>query len=63
MKPNLAQLARNRELLVNELSHNRRIALKNSYHGDVRILSRLTMEAARINRAISDIDCAEMEAR
>jgi hypothetical protein len=60
MKPNLAQLARNRKQLVSTLSDVRQHSLRATYCGDFRAVARLTIEAACINSAISEVDVAEM---
>jgi hypothetical protein len=60
MKPNLAQLARNRKQLVSTLSDVRQLSMRATQCGDFRAVARLTIEAARINSAISEVDVAEM---
>lgn len=60
MKPNLAQLARRRKNLHSHLSDVRELSLRATQCGDFRSVGRLTLEAARINSAISEVDVAEM---
>ena len=60
MKPNLAQLARNRKHLLSTLSDVRQLSMRATQCGDYRAVGRLTIEAARINSAISEVDVAEM---
>jgi hypothetical protein len=62
MKANQAQLARNRKQLVSALSDVRQHSMRASHSGDYRTVARLTVEAARINSAISDVDVAELSA-
>jgi hypothetical protein len=60
MKPNLAQLACSRKKLVSALSDVRQISMRATDCGDFRAVGRLTIEAARINTAIAEIDVAEL---
>jgi hypothetical protein len=60
MKPNLAQLARNRKQLVGALSAVRQQSMLATHGGDFRAVGKLTMEAARINSAIAEVDVAEL---
>ena len=60
MKPTLAQLARDRKKLVSSLSDVRQSAMHASRCGDFRAVGKLTIEAARINSAIAEVDVAEM---
>lgn len=62
MKSNLAQLARNRKQLFADLSQVRRFALQASNRQDFRQVGKLTLEAARLNRALSDLEDAEFSA-
>jgi hypothetical protein len=62
MKPNLAQLVRNRKQLVSALSNVRQDSIRASHTGDYRTVAKLTLEAARINSAIADVDVAELSA-
>ena len=52
MNSNLAQLARHREYLTQELSKVRRSAILASSRQDFRTIAKLTVEAARLNEAI-----------
>jgi hypothetical protein len=60
MKANLAQLARNRKQLVSALSDVRQQSMRATCGGDFRTVGRLTIEAARINSAIAEVDVAEL---
>lgn len=60
MKANLAQLARNRKQLVSALSDVRQQSMRASGGGDFRAVGKLTIEAARINSAIAELDVAEL---
>jgi hypothetical protein len=62
MKANLAQLVRNRRQLVSALSNVRQHSMRASHCGDYRTVAKLTIEAARINSAIADVDVAELSA-
>jgi hypothetical protein len=53
MDPNPAQLPQSRQELSLQLAKNRRESLAASERGDFRTVARLTLEAARLNRAIS----------
>ncbi len=54
MNPNPVQVPKSRQELLQELSVTRREAMKASERGDFRAVARLTLEAARLNRAIAD---------
>jgi hypothetical protein len=56
MTSSLVKITRQREYLSNELSSIRQASLKASRNNDFRNVARLTLEAARINKAISDAD-------
>ena len=60
MKSNLAQLARQRKQLVADLNEVRTSSMRATHRCDYRTVGRLTLEAAVINRAISDVDVAEL---
>jgi hypothetical protein len=60
MNPNLAQLARQREYLSQELSKVRRHSIQATGRGDFRGVAKLTIEAARINRAIAETQDQEL---
>jgi hypothetical protein len=60
MKPTLAQLARNRKILVSSLCEVRQSSLRASRSGDFREVGKLTSEAARLNSAIAEVDLAEI---
>ena len=62
MKANLAQLELNRKRLQGELTAVRRSSLQAGNRGDFRAVGRLTLEAAKINQALSDVDAAELSA-
>ena len=57
-----SQLAQYREQLTRELVRVRRTALDASERGDFRTVGRLTVEAARLNRAISETQAKEQAA-
>ena len=54
-----ADLARKRQSLTQELAKIRRSSMDASAKGDFREVARLTMEAARINRAIVETQTKE----
>ena len=56
MTLSLGQISRQREYLSNELSSIRQASLKAARNNDFRGVARLTLEAARINKAIADAD-------
>ena len=56
MKSNLTQLAQSRKELTTALGDVRRISLQATGRGDYRLVGKLTLEAARLNRAISDVE-------
>ena len=56
MKSNLAQLTQNRKQLTSALCDVRRSSLQATGRGDFRVVGKLTLEAARLNRAISDVE-------
>ena len=62
MKPNLVQLALSRKKLQGDLMAVRRSSMQAGNRGDFRSVGQLTLEAARINQALSDIDAAELSA-
>jgi hypothetical protein len=62
MKSNLAQLDRERKKLVSALSEVRQTSMRATAYNDYRTVGRLTLEAARLNRALSDVDVAELSA-
>ena len=62
MKMNLAQLACNRKKLVSALSDVRQNSMRATHSGDFRAVGKLTLEAARINTAIAEVDVAELSA-
>ena len=57
----LAQLARQRQSLTEELIKVRRSSMEASQRGDFRAVARLTVEAARLNRAITEARAKEEE--
>jgi hypothetical protein len=59
----LARLARQRENLMQELAKIRRSSMHASERGDFRAVARFTLEAARLNRAISDTQAKEQALR
>ena len=63
MKPNSAELPKSRQELTIELAKNRRESMRASERGDFRTVARLTLEAARLNKAISDTLPREETAR
>ena len=60
MKSNLAQLTLQRKKLLAELSEVRLNSMRATHRCDFRAVGRLTLEAAVINQAISDVDVAEL---
>ncbi|MGZ8899384.1 MAG: hypothetical protein ACXW3Z_04745 [Limisphaerales bacterium] len=62
MRSNLAQLDRERKILVSALNEVRQSSMRASSHNDYLTVGRLTLEAARLNRALSDVDVAELSA-
>lgn len=60
MKPNLAQLASNRKKLVSALCGVRQHSMRATHSGDYRTVAKLTVDAARINTAIAELDVAEL---
>jgi hypothetical protein len=56
MLSSLLQISRQREHLSTELSAIRQASLKASRNNDFRSVARLTLEAAKINKAIADAD-------
>jgi hypothetical protein len=59
----LLDLARHRQHLTQELARIRRSSMDASARGDFRAVARLTLEAARINAAISETQAKEDAAR
>ena len=60
MKLTLEQLANSRKKLVSSLSDVRQSSMRATQSGDYRTVGRLTLEAARINMAIAELDVAEL---
>jgi len=60
MKPNLAQLAQTRKKLAADLIVIRQSSMRAGNQGDFRTVGKLTMEAARLNQAISDLEAEEL---
>jgi len=56
MTSSLIQISRQREYLAGELSAIRQASLKASRNNDFRGVARFTLEAARLNKAIADVD-------
>ena len=56
MTSSLIQISRQREHLSNELSAIRQASLKAARNNDFRGVARFTLEAAKINKAIADVD-------
>ena len=56
MTSNLVQIARQREHLTQELSAIRQASLSAARNDDFRRVAVLTLEAARVNRSISEVD-------
>jgi len=56
MNSSLVQIARQREQLSQELSFIRKASLTASRNGDFRTVARLTLEAARVNRSIAEVE-------
>jgi hypothetical protein len=56
MNPNLVQISRKREGLERDLWKVRQLSVNASRDGDFRTVARLTLEAARLNRAIADTE-------
>ena len=56
MISNLIHIARQREHLTRELSAIRQASLKASRNDDFRGVARFTLEAARLNRSIAEMD-------
>lgn len=63
MKANLAQLELNRRRLLGDLMIVRRSSMQAATRGDFRAVGKLTLEAAKINQALSDVDVAELSSR
>jgi len=59
MNSNLAHLVNYRQQLTQELTKVRRTSLHASHRGDFRTIAKLTLEAARLNRAICDTQIKE----
>jgi len=55
MDSNPLQLPQSREELTVQLAKNRRESLAASERGDFRAVARLTLDAARLNKAISEM--------
>lgn len=60
MNSNLTQLARQREYLTQELSKVRRNAIQANNRQDFRNIASLTIEAARLNKAIAETQDEEL---
>ena len=56
MSPNLVQIARQREFLGRELLSIRQASLRAARRDDFRGVARLTLEAARVNRSITEAE-------
>jgi len=56
MTSSALQITRQREHLSSELSAIRQASLKASRNNDFRSVARYTLEAAKINKAIADVD-------
>jgi hypothetical protein len=63
MSPNVMRPMQNRDELAAALTKNRRESMKATERGDFRTVARLTLEAARLNRAIAEILPLEEAAR
>jgi len=59
MNSNPVQTTKSREQLTQELAKVRRASMDASARGDFRAVARLTVEAARLNRAISETQTPE----
>jgi hypothetical protein len=59
----LARLAQERESLTQELAKIRRSSMQASERRDFRTVARLTLEAARLNRAILETQAKEQALR
>jgi hypothetical protein len=55
MSSNIMRPQQSREELAAELNKNRRESMKATERGDFRAVAKLTLEAARLNRAIAEI--------
>lgn len=62
MKPNLAQMELTRKRLQSDLLVVRRSSMLAGNRGDFRTVGKLTLEAARINQAIAELEAAELSA-
>ena len=62
MKANLAQLELTRKRLQDDLLAVRRSSMQAGHRGDFRAVAKLTLETARINQALSDVEVAELSA-